>query len=340
MRGEHEARVFAAALVALFLLSNRALALPPLVDRTGDSVRIVEWGDPIPIPGLSRASKLWLENERVRPMPPSVARRVYAERRARLIDLARSAEVFELLGLDPAVDVLEPLPGDASWRAVALAQYHRGVLVRAARLALNLAPDNASVASMVSTLEPDLSPPAVEIAPDEAVATALGVAEEHISIPLVASEYPPPLMVIRQPAPLAGARRAAELRRGNDQLVYAVRLVTDDAVSRRVVAVWVDAVTAQPMRTFELSSHPLGWLGLGKVKPVNNAITAGQAAFENWVQPLLNCANFGRVCAPEPLDEVHLPRRAVAPHVVPRPDQHPRGESQALKFQKRPKGVE
>lgn len=293
MRREHEARVFAAALIMAFLSSNRALALPPpIVDRTGDSVRIVEWGDPVPIPGLSRASKLWLESERVRPMPPAVARRVYAERRARLLDLARSAEVFELLGLDPAVDVLEPLPGDASWRAVALAQYHRGALVRAARVTLNLAPDNASVASIVSTAQPDLSPPAVEVAPDEAVATALSAAEGLISIPLVAGEYPPPLMVIRQPAPLAGARRAAELRRGNDQLVYAVHLVTDDAVSRQMVAVWVDAATAQPMRTFELSSHPLGWVGLGKVKPVNKAITAGQAAFENWVQPLLYCANF------------------------------------------------
>ncbi len=48
MRREHEARVFAAALIMAFLSSNRALALPPpIVDRTGDSVRIVEWGDPV-----------------------------------------------------------------------------------------------------------------------------------------------------------------------------------------------------------------------------------------------------------------------------------------------------
>ena len=292
MRDGQSARSLALALIALFLSSNQALALPPpSTDHTGDNVRIVEWEQAIAIPGLSRASRSWLERAGQRPLPAAIARRVYAERRARVIEFAQSPAFMELLGLSPGEDSLEALAGEPAWGVVALEQLHRGVRVRGARVALNIAGDNISIASIVSTLQPDLSPPEALAAPDEAVAAALEVAPGISSVPLVPLELPPPLLVMREPSVLGGARRASEVRRANDQLVYAVRLVTDDAVARHVAEVWVDAVTALPNRTIVFSAGtPAG--GNGSFKPVGKPITAGQAAFENLMFPLLLCANF------------------------------------------------
>ncbi len=218
-------------------------------------------------------------------MPAAIARRVYAERRARVIDLATSPAVLTLLGLTPDVDTLEALPGEANWRVVALEQRHRGALVRGARIALNIAGDGISIASIVSTAQPDLAPPEEEIAPDEAVARALEVAPELSSIPLTAREYPPPFLVVREPAMFGGARRATEVRRGNDQLVYAVRLTSDDVVAQQVADVWVDAASGQISRIIQLASHSSS----GSTKPIGKAITAGQAAFQNALIPLWLC---------------------------------------------------
>ncbi|MBI3207163.1 MAG: hypothetical protein HYZ29_36840 [Myxococcales bacterium] len=267
---------------------------PPSSDRTGDNVRIVEWDAPLAIPGLSRASRILLERSRQRQVPPAALRRAYAERRARIIALAQSPAFLEMLGLAPGADSLEALSGEPAWSVVALAQRHRGVPVRGARVALNIAGDNVSIASVVSTLQPDLAPPEAQATPDEAVSVAIEAAPGISSVPLVALEVPPPLQVVREPSVLGGARRATEVRRANDQLVYAVRLVTDDAVARHMAEVWVDAATGLPTRTISFSSGTPGGLldWLFAVKPVPKAITVGQAVFEDLMFPLLLCANF------------------------------------------------
>jgi hypothetical protein len=230
-----------------------------VTDQTGDGVRVVEWDPPIPIPGLSRAAQAWLRFAATRPLPPGVARRVYRERAARVQAFVSSADFSALVGAEPARDRLAALPGDERRAVLAFGQRYLPVptdaaVVRGARVSVSFGTDAGTIRSVVSTFQPDLSPPEVEVAAAEAVDTALAAAAELGTVPAVPADDPVPLVVLRKPAFFGGARRATEVRRANDRLAYAVRLVTDDAVHRELVEVLIDAATGQPRELIPLSS--------------------------------------------------------------------------------------
>lgn len=232
---------------------------PPSADRTGDNVRIVEWDPPIPIPGLSRSARLWLERTATRPIPAAIAQQIYAERAARIRDFVSSADFSALLGAEPTRDRLDAMPGDLRRGVLAFEQRYRRVpgdaaLVRGARVSVYFGANAGSIRGVVSTFQPDLELPEVELAPSEAIEAALAKASELGTVSAIAADDPVPLVVLRKPAFFGGARRSTEVRRANDRLAYAVRLVTDDAVHRELLEILVDAVTGEPDTAVPLSS--------------------------------------------------------------------------------------
>ncbi|MBK7584487.1 MAG: hypothetical protein IPI67_30320 [Myxococcales bacterium] len=128
----------------------------------------------------------------------------------------------------------------------------------------------------------------------------------------IAPDDPLPLVALRKPAALGGARRASEVRRGNDRLAYAVRLVTDDAVQQELVQVLVDADTAEPAAVIPLSSGG----NVASVKLVPKVIKVGQSVITNELVSFLLCSLY----AGRGLDSDSVLRRFSTTYYASQPD--------------------
>ncbi len=266
--------------------ARRPLPPPPppaTADQTGDNVRTIEWEPPVPIPGLSRWASLWLGRAAARPIPPAIATRLYAERARLIRHFAASAELSALLGVEPARDQLEPLDGDLRRRVMAFEQrFTRGVtaVVRGGRVSIHLDASGTAISRVVSTFQPDLEPPEVEIAPAEAIETALSALADQVAVPVLAPDDPVPLVVLRLPGFISGARRASEVRRGNDRIAYSVRVVTNDAVQRELAEVLVDAATGEPVEVIPFGKIPTLHVGLVPHELATPSLFVGEAIMQ------------------------------------------------------------
>jgi hypothetical protein len=246
----------------LFALTRSASAdlPPPSRDSLGDNVRVVEWEPSLPIPGLSRFAVSWLVPARTgqtRPMLRAIADRVYGEREQRIRDFIASRDVSLFLGARPSTDVLRELPGDHAASALAFQQmflHPTGDLavVSGARVSVILGADGVSVRGFISTFQPDLDPPRVQVTSEQAVSAALEATLDLGALE-VADSMPPELVVQRAPAPLAGVRPSSIVRRANDRSNHLVRLY-DTERPTRMIEVPVDASTGDVGRPRLLSA--------------------------------------------------------------------------------------
>ncbi|MCA9592800.1 MAG: hypothetical protein KC776_05800 [Myxococcales bacterium] len=228
-------------------------ALPaPSRDELGDNVRVITWEPALPLPGLSRFARTWLQVARVRKLPPSIASRVYAERERALRALVQSREFRDLLGARTDVDQLVPLPGNPDARAAGFQHMFQAspdapaARVMNARVSVHFGVDPSTVSLVTSSFQPDLEPPALEVLADEAALTAIDYARETGAGELaVAPTSPPELQVLRKPAPLGGARPRSMVRRANDRDAWRVRLINPDAAVSQAIDVLIDGFTGE-----------------------------------------------------------------------------------------------
>lgn len=153
-------------------------------------------------------------------------------------------------------------------------------LVRGGRVSLHLDAKGTAIQRVNSTFQPDLAPPAVEIEPSEAIEAAFAALADQVAVPVLAPDDPIRLLVLRAPGFSSGARRASEVRRGNDRIAYSVRIVANDAIQRELAEVLVDAATGEPAQVIPLGKIPTLEVGLVPQELAVPGLLVGEAVLQ------------------------------------------------------------